>query len=382
MKFQTRALHVGQEPDPGTRATVIPIHPSSTFTLEAPGVTKGYHYSRIGNPTRAALEEVLASLEGGGAALSFASGTAAMWAVVALLKPGERIVAGLDLYGGTHQLLTKVASHHGIATDIVDMRNPARLDAALTPATKLVWVETPGNPLLTIVDIAALAGIIAKRSPKPYFCVDNTFATPCFQNPLGLGADFVVHSTTKYIGGHSDVVGGAVVVKEKGASYDALKFHQSAVGAVPSPFDCWLQVRGLKTLAVRMREHEKNATAVAKFLEGHPAVEWVSYPGLPSHPQHDLAKRQMKGFSGMVTCSLKGGEEAAVKLVTRTRIFGCATSLGGVESLIAYVPVMTHFDMSEEERARQGITPGTVRMSVGIEDAGDLIADLEQALGA
>lgn len=380
MKFQTRALHIGQEPDPATRATVIPVHLTSTFTLEAPGVTKGYHYSRIGNPTRAALEEVLASLQGGAAALSFASGTAAMWAVVALLKPGEHVVASLDLYGGTHQLLTKVGPHHGIATDIVDMRDPARLEAALTPATRLVWVETPGNPMLTILDIAVLAGIIEKRSPKPYLCVDNTFATPYFQDPLALGADFAVHSTTKYIGGHSDVVGGAVVVKAKDAAYDALKFHQSAVGAVPSPFDCWLQVRGLKTLAVRMCEHEKNATAVANFLAGHQAISWVSYPGLPSHPQHDLAKHQMTGFGGMVTCDLKGGEKAAMGLVTRTRIFGCATSLGGVESLIAYVPVMTHFHMTEEERARQGITPGTVRLSVGIEDAEDLIADLEQAL--
>ncbi len=380
MRFATRAIHVGQEPDPATGATIVPIYQTSTYTQDAPGEHRGYEYSRTANPTRSALEECVASLEGADHGLAFASGLAATIAAMSLLSPGDHIVAGDDLYGGTYRLFDKVLPRTGgLEFTYADTTDPKAVEEALRPETKLLWIETPTNPMLTLSDIARLSEMARERGAM--VAVDNTFASPYFQNPLSLGADVVVHSTTKYMGGHSDVVGGAVATSDPDL-YEGMKFYQNAAGGVPGPFDSWLVLRGLKTLAVRMRQHEENALAVAEFLQGHPQVETVSYPGLPSHPQHELAKRQMSGFSGMVSFTLKGGAEAAYAAVQRTRVFSFAESLGGVESLITHPATMTHAAIPREQREARGVTDGLMRLSVGIEDKEDLIADLEGAISS
>ncbi len=376
--FATRAIHVGQEPDPATGAAIVPIYQTSTYTQEAPGRHKGYEYSRTANPTRTALEECVASLEGAEYGLAFASGLAATVATMSLLSSGDHVVAGDDLYGGTYRLFDKVLPRTGGLEFIyADTTDPASVERALRPETKLLWIETPTNPLLTLSDIQELAEMAHGRGAV--VAVDNTFASPYFQKPLGLGADIVVHSTTKYMGGHSDVVGGAAVTSDPDF-YEAMKFYQNAAGGVPGPFDSWIVLRGLKTLAVRMRQHEENALAVARFLEGHPEVETVNYPGLPSHPQHELAKKQMSGFSGMVSFTLKGGAEAAYAAVQKTEVFHFAESLGGVESLITHPATMTHAAIPREQREARGVTDGLMRLSVGIEDKEDLIADLDRAI--
>ncbi len=378
MKFATRAIHVGQDPDPATGATIVPIYQTSTYTQEAPGQHKGYEYSRTGNPTRTALEECVAALEGAEHGLAFASGLAATTAVMSLLGPGDHIVAGDDLYGGSYRLFDKVLQRsNGLDFTFVDTTDPEAVEAALRPETKMLWIETPTNPMLTLSDVALLSEMAHGRGAT--VAVDNTFASPYFQQPLSLGADIVVHSTTKYMGGHSDVVGGAVMTSD-GHAYEKIKFYQNAAGAVPGAFDSWIVLRGLKTLAVRMRQHEENALAVARFLQDHPQVATVNYPGLPSHPQHELAKRQMSGFSGMVSFTLKGGAEAAYAAVQKTEVFHFAESLGGVESLITHPATMTHAAIPKEQRESRGVTDGLLRLSVGIEDAEDLVADLEQAI--
>ncbi len=376
--FATRAIHAGQEPDQATGATIVPIYQTSTYTQEAPGRHKGYEYSRTANPTRTALEECVASLEGAEYGLAFASGLAATVATMSLLSSGDHVVAGDDLYGGTYRLFDKVLPRTGgLEFTYADTTDPTSVERALRPETKLLWIETPTNPLLTLSDIQELSEMAHGRSAV--VAVDNTFASPYFQNPLALGADIVVHSTTKYMGGHSDVVGGAVVTSDPDF-YEAMKFYQNAAGGVPGPFDSWIVLRGLKTLAVRMRQHEENALAVARFLEGHPEVETVNYPGLPSHPQHELAKKQMSGFSGMVSFTLKGGAEAAYAVVQKTEVFHFAESLGGVESLITHPATMTHAAIPREQREARGVTDGLMRLSVGIEDKEDLIADLDRAI--
>jgi cystathionine beta-lyase/cystathionine gamma-synthase len=378
MQFETRAIHVGQAPDPATGATIPPIYQTSTYTQEGLGQHKGYEYSRTGNPTRTALEQCLASLENAAHGLAFASGLAATSAVLNLLSAGDHVVAAEDLYGGTYRLFERVYRRYGLDFTYVDAREPENLRAALRPETRLLWIETPTNPLLHLVDIAAAAEI-ARGAGVP-LAVDNTFASPYFQRPLDLGAAIVVHSTTKYIGGHSDVIGGAVLTSDN-ALYETVKFHQNALGGVPGPMDCWLALRGVKTLALRMREHERNAMAVAEFLAAHPAVEKVYYPGLADHPQHELARRQMSGFGGIVSFVVRGDQSRVEAVLRGTRLFSLAESLGGVESLISHPATMTHAAIPAAERARRGISDSLIRLSVGIEAAEDLVADLAGALG-
>lgn len=377
MEFETRAIHDGQAAEPLTGAVAVPVYQTSTYQQDGIGRPRAYEYSRTGNPTRRALEEALASLESGAHGLAFASGVAATTAVFQLLSPGDHVVAGDDLYGGTYRLLEKVYRPWGVEVDYADSTSPAAFAAALRPNTRLIWVETPTNPLLKLVDLAAVAK--AARPAGALLAVDNTFASPYFQRPLELGADVVVHSTTKYLGGHSDVVGGAVVVRREDL-FHKLHFYQNAAGAIPGPWDSWLVLRGLKTLAVRMREHERNALHLARLLENHPAVERVHYPGLASHPQHKLARRQMSGFGGMLAVELKGGFAAVERFVARLKVFTLGESLGGVESLASYPPRMTHASLPAEERKRRGIRDNLVRLSVGIEHAQDLEADLLGAL--
>jgi cystathionine beta-lyase/cystathionine gamma-synthase len=372
--FATRAIHAGQEPDSATGAVIVPIYQTSTFAQESVGVHKGYEYARSGNPTRTALEIALAALDSGTHALAFASGLAAETTALLLLSAGDHVIGGDDAYGGTYRLFTKVFARHGISFDFVDTRDPEEVAEAIRPETKLVWLETPTNPLLKLANIAKIAELARPRGVLTL--VDNTFASPYLQRPLEQGADIVLYSTTKYMGGHSDVVGGALVLKDA-ELYERLKFLQNAAGGVPGPFDSWLVLRGLKTLAVRMRAHCENGMAVARFLEQHAAVEQVIYPGLPSHPQYDLAQRQMRGFGGMVSLLLKGGESAAHTLITRTKLFTLAESLGGVESLIELPAAMTHASVAGSPLE---VPAGLVRLSVGIEEPEDLIADLEQAL--
>ena len=379
MRFATRAIHAGQPADPVTGATILPIYQTSTFTQEEIGRHKGYEYSRTGNPTRAALETCLASLEEGGHGLAFSSGLAATAAVLSMLRPGDHVVAAEDLYGGTYRFFERICRPNQISFTYVDARQPGVFEQELQAATKLVWIETPTNPLLQLVDIAAVMKVCRPRGIP--VVVDNTFASPFFQKPLVLGAEIVVHSTTKYLGGHSDVVGGAVITNDRWA-YEQMKFYQNAAGGVPGPFDAWLTLRGLKTLALRMRQHEQNALQIARFLETLPAVARVDYPGLPAHPQHGLAAAQMSGFGGMVTFHLHGGRAEANRLVKALRVFSFAESLGGVESLACHPATMTHASIPESERLRRGITEGTIRLSVGIEEEEDLIADLQQALKA
>jgi cystathionine beta-lyase/cystathionine gamma-synthase len=368
---------VGQEPEPATGAVTVPIYQTATFAQESVGRHKGYEYARTGNPTRTALEQCVASLESGHHGLAFSSGMAAEAAVTYLLHGGDHIVAHDDLYGGTSRLFDRLLAGFGVQIDYVDATDPANVARALRPTTRLVWLETPTNPLLRIIDIAAV--VHAAHAAGALVVVDNTFASPYFQRPLELGADVVVHSATKYLGGHSDVVLGVLVTREEGLA-DRLRFIQNAAGAVPGPLDCWLVLRGLKTLALRMRQHEANAQAVARFLQQHPRVTRVLYPGLESHPGHAVAARQMSGFGGMVSAEVEGGQPAAYRVLSRIRLFTLAESLGGVESLIEHPGGMTHASVPPERRAAIGIGDGLIRLSVGIEDEADLLADLEQAL--
>ncbi|WP_439629279.1 cystathionine gamma-synthase [Gemmata sp.] len=375
--FSTRAIHAGQDADPATGATVVPIYATSTYTQAAPGDHKGYEYSRSGNPTRTALETALAALEEGERGLAFASGLAATTAVfAALLRPGDEVAASSDMYGGTFRLLDKVFKPWGLSARYTDDASPAGFEAILTPKTKLVWIETPTNPLLQVLDIAAIAEVAHKHGAT--FVVDNTFASPYLQQPIKLGADLVVHSTTKYLGGHSDVVGGCAVGPK--ALMDPIKFYQNAAGGVPGPFDSYLVLRGLKTLAVRMDRHGDNAVSLASWLVKHPAVAQVYYPGLPDHPGHAVAKKQMRNFGGMISLKLKGGIPAAKLFLTRTKLFSLAESLGGVESLVCHPTTMTHASIPKEVREARGVDDGLIRLSVGIEDLADLRADLERAL--
>ena len=380
MKFSTRAIHVGQEADPTTGATIVPVYQTTTYTQDAVGEHKGFDYSRTINPTRLALEKQLASLEGGAHSYAFASGMAATAAVLNLLSAGDHAVVTDDLYGGTYRLFSRVLNRYGLDFTYVDMSDVGAVRAAVRPNTKLFWLETPTNPLLKLIDIAALREA-ADAAPRGdiIVAVDNTFATPYFQQPLALGADVVVHSTTKYIGGHSDVVGGVAITNDD-AIADVIKFHQNAEGGVPGPHDAWLTMRGAKTLALRMQAHARNAQAVAEFLEAHPEVDRVYYPGLLSHPQHALAKRQMSGFGGMVSFVLKGPQSRALDFAHRLRYFSLAESLGGVESLICHPARMTHGSIPKEDRERRGVTDGLLRLSVGIEDVEDLLDDLGSAL--
>lgn len=373
-RFETRAIHDGQPPDPATGAVIPPIYQTATYAQDAPEVHKGYDYSRTANPTRAALESVLASLEDGQYGLAFASGMAAITTTAYLLGPGDHVVAPDDVYGGTHRLFHQVLRRYGVETAFVDMTDLTRIEAALTARTRFVLVETPTNPYLKILDIAAIGELAHARDAL--VVVDNTFATPYLQRPLALGADIVVHSTTKYLGGHSDVVGGAVVTSSRDV-FDTLKFHQNAAGAVPGPFDCWLVLRGIKTLAARMDRHSANAMAVAEFLRTQPGVAQVFYPGLPDHPGHTTATRQMAGFGGMVSFILRGGEPAARRVAAATEVFTLAESLGGVESLLDHPSSMTHATLSGSPLQ---VDPGLLRLSVGLEHPADLIDDLAQAL--
>lgn len=377
MKFNTRAIHAGQEPDPTTGAIMTPIYQTSTYVQSSPGVHTGYEYSRTKNPTRQALEDCLAALEHGKHGLAFGSGCAATTTVLHLLKQGDHIVCCDDVYGGTFRLFDKVLSQNGLEFSFVDLTDPAALEAAIKPNTKMLWLETPTNPMLKLLDIEALC--TAAKAKGLLSVVDNTFMSPYFQQPLALGADIVVHSMTKFINGHSDVVGGAVITKSDELS-DRLHFLQNSIGAVLGPTDSFYVLRGIKTLGIRMQRHEENAKVIAEFLENHPRISKVIYPGLPSHPQHELAKRQMSGFGGMITAYIDGDLDDARRFLEKTKIFSLAESLGGVESLIEHPAIMTHASVPPENRAKLGITDGLIRLSVGIEDIEDLVEDLRNAL--
>ena len=378
-RFETLAIHAGQSPDPTTGAIMTPVYLTSTYVQAGPGEHKGYEYSRTKNPTRDALQGCLAALEGAKHGLCFASGLAATDCILHLLSAGDHVLVSDDVYGGTFRIFDKVFRRLGIEFSYVDMSDPAQIDAGFRPNTKLVWAESPTNPMLKIVDLARLAEAARKRGAISV--VDNTFATPFFQRPIELGIDVVAHSMTKYLNGHSDVVGGAVMTSDAGL-HERLKFLQNAVGGVSSPFDSFLVLRGLKTLHVRMERHGENALRVARFLEGHAQVEKVTYPGIESHPQHALAMRQMKGGGGMLTFVLSGGLEAARAFLKNLKVFACAESLGGVESLIEHPAIMTHASVPAETRARLGIADGFIRVSCGIEHVDDLIADLERGFAA
>ena len=378
MGFGTDAIHAGQSPDPVTGAIMTPVYLTSTYKQVEPGVlTGGFDYARTNHPTRAALERNLAALEGARHGLCFASGCAATNTVMALLKSGDHVVSCRDLYGGSYRLFTQVYERFGVEFTFVNAHRLDEIEPAIRNNTKLLWLETPSNPQLTITDIAAAAAIGRRHGVK--VCVDNTFATPYLQRPLSLGADIVVHSTTKYLGGHSDVVGGAVLLDDA-AVYDRLKFLQNSIGAVPGPLDCFLVLRGTKTLHVRMERHCENGRRVAAFLAEHPDVNHVHYPGLAEFPNHDVAKRQMRDFGGMISVELKGGLERNRRFCASTKVFTLAESLGGVESLLGHPMTMTHASIPPEERAKSGLPDALVRLSVGIEDVDDLIEDLAQAI--
>jgi cystathionine beta-lyase/cystathionine gamma-synthase len=379
MRIETISIHVGQKPDPVTGSVIVPVYQTSTYEQDGIGTPRGYAYSRAGNPTREALETVLASLEGGKFGLAFASGVAATTAVFhALLKKGDHAVVGDNIYGGTYRLLENIFRPWGMEITYVETDNVRAFSNALRPETRLIWVETPTNPLLKIVDLERIS--LMARQGKCILAVDNTFATPCFQRPLEYGAHVVVHSTTKYIAGHSDIIGGATVTSDEEIQ-QLLKKYQCNAGAVPSPWDCWLALRGIKTLSIRMREHEQNALYLANYLENHPQVEKVYYPGLSSHKDHVIAKKQMSGFGGMIGMELLGGFAAVEKFIGKLKFFTLAESLGGVESLVSCPAKMTHSIFSIEQREKMGIKDNLVRLSVGIEHREDLKEDLEQALG-
>jgi cystathionine gamma-lyase len=375
--FSTRAVHAGQDPDPHTGAVVVPIYQTSTFAQQGVGKHKGYEYSRTANPTRTALETCIATLEGGRRGMAFASGMAAEAAIMQLLKPGDHTVAVDDIYGGTYRLFRQVLEPLGLTFSFVDGTDLKAVERAFSKNTRLVWLESPTNPLLKLVDIQSVSTLA--RARQALVVVDNTFMSPYFQRPLSLGADIVVHSSTKYLGGHSDVIGGALVLNREDLE-ERLAFLQNAVGGVPGPLDAWLVLRGLKTLAVRMREHDRNARLVAAFLAEHPKVEHVFYPGLPNNPQRELARKQMSGFGGMISFEVRGGLEPARRVVERTQLFTLAESLGGVESLIELPAAMTHASIPPAVRREHGVADGLVRISVGIEDVADLISDLDRAL--
>jgi cystathionine beta-lyase/cystathionine gamma-synthase len=377
MKFATRAVRAGIKPDPTTGAIVPPIYQTSTYVLEEVGKNKGFDYTRASNPTRAVLEANLASLEGGEYCVSFSSGLSAVDAVTRLLSAGDHIVSTDDVYGGVYRQFQQIHSRFGLSVTFVDSCDPDNVSNAIKDNTKMIWIETPTNPLLKVTDLEAMVAIGKERGIP--VAVDPTFATPALLRPLDLGVDLVVHSTTKYLSGHNQIIGGAVVTKS--ADYfDRLKFMQKSIGAVSSPFDCWLTLLGLKTLPIRMQRHSANGMAVARYLSEHPKVERVSYPGLPSHPQHEIAKRQMSDFSGMVTFELKGGLESGRTLMNSVRLCSLAESLGSVETMVTHPATMTHGDVPKAEREARGLTDGLVRISVGIEDVDDIIADLAQAL--
>jgi len=379
MKFATKAIHAGVEPDPTTGAIMTPIYQTSTYVQAAPGDHKGYEYSRTHNPTRTALQNALAALENGKHGLCFSSGMASIDAIIKLLKPGDEVVSTNDLYGGTYRLFTKIFEGFGVKFHFTDMNELKNVEAAMNANTKLIWAETPTNPMLRIIDIAGLAAIAKKHSCL--LGVDNTFATPYLQNPIDLGADIVMHSVTKYLGGHSDLVMGALVVNDD-ALAERLAFIQNSTGATPGPQDCFLVLRGLKTLHLRMQRHCENGKVVAEFLAQHPKVDKVYWPGFATHPNHDVAKRQMRGFGGMMSFTLKGDDMAdATRVLSSTKLFALAESLGGVESLLGHPASMTHASIPREERLKSGLADTLIRLSVGVEDAEDLVEDLREALG-
>lgn len=378
-QFETRAVHAGIEPEATSGAVMTPIFQTSTYAQASPGEHKGYEYSRTDNPTRTVLQTQLADLESANHALVFSSGLASIDAVLNTLSAGDHIVAGDDLYGGTYRLFTKVAERRGLTFSFVRAQDPAAVAEAMTDRTRLVWIESPTNPLMNLVDIRAVAEVA--HAGGALVGVDNTFMSPYFQRPLEQGADIVMHSMTKYLNGHSDVVMGALMMRDS-ALYGRLKFLQNSIGAVPGPFDCWLVLRGLKTLALRMKQHAANAQIIAEWLEAHPKVERVVYPGLASHPQHELAKRQADGFGGMITFFLKGGLEESQRFLSAVKLHTLAESLGGVESLIEHPAIMTHASVPPEIRAQIGLSDNLIRVSAGIEAVEDLIADLEQAMEA
>jgi cystathionine beta-lyase/cystathionine gamma-synthase len=379
--FETLAIHAGQPPEAATGAVVTPIYQTSTYAQAQVGVTKGFDYSRTANPTRAALESCIAALEGEKVdrpvyGLAYASGMAAINAVLSLVKPGEHVLASNDVYGGTYRLFERVLADYGLKFSYIDVSDADQVEANLRPETRLVWIETPTNPLMKIADIAEISTRIKAGHPNTWVAVDNTFASPYLQQPLALGADFSVHSTTKYLAGHSDVVGGALATPDK-AAYERLKFLQNAAGAIPGPMDCWLTLRGIKTLALRMERHSSNAARIAEYLRGRPEIAQVLYPGLEEHPNHAVAARQMRAFGGMISIILKGGGPAARRMAEATRYFALAESLGGVESLIEVPAAMTHASVAGSPLE---VPAGLVRLSVGIEQVDDLLADLEQAV--
>lgn len=379
MRFGTLAIHAGQQPDPTTGAIMTPVYFTSTYVQDGPGGHKGYEYSRTRNPTRVALEDCLAALEGAKYGAAFGSGCASSDMLMHLLSAGDHVICSDDVYGGTFRLMDKVYARHGLSFSFVDMTDVKNIEAAIRPETKMLWVETPTNPMLKLIDLEAVAELAKKRSLISV--CDNTFMTPYFQRPLDFGFDVVTHSTTKYLNGHSDVVGGFACTSRKDLA-DRMYFLQNAVGGVPGPMDSFLVLRGVKTLHVRMDRHVHNAEQIAAFLTTHPKVNKVTWPGLTTHPQHALAKRQMKGFGGMMTFEIKGGVEAARRFLKTVKIFACAESLGGVESLIEHPAIMTHASIPRENREKLGITDGFIRLSVGIEDANDLIDDLKAAFDA
>ncbi len=377
--FETRAIHAGQAPDPTTGAIVTPLFLTSTYTHSSPGVHQGYDYTRSGNPTRRAFEDCVANLEGARFGFAMASGSAGTATIVHMLSAGDHVVACDDMYGGTYRQFERVFKQQGIEFSYVDMADPNNLAKAMRKNTRLVWVETPSNPLLKVVDIAKAAEIA--HASKALIAVDNTFMSPYFQRPIALGADLVMHSTTKYINGHSDLVGGVLITDDE-ALAERLKFMSNAIGGIQSTFDAYMCLRSLKTLAIRMRAHESNALAVARFLEAHPKIAGVRFTGLQSHPQHDLANRQMTGHGGMLTCNVAGDLEATRRFLSSVRVFSLAESLGGVESLIEHPAIMTHASLPQSVREQLGIGDNLVRVSVGIEDEADLIRDLDRALAA
>ena len=378
MKFATKAIHAGQEPDPTTGAIMTPIYQTSTYVQEAPGTNKGYGYARGKNPTRTALEKCIAALENAKHGLCFSSGMGATDAVAKLLRPGDEVITGDDLYGGTYRMFTKVFAHYGIKFHFIDLKNPANIKKHINEKTKLLWVETPTNPTMQIVDISACAKVASEH--KLIFAVDNTFASPYLQNPMDLGADIVMHSVTKYLGGHSDVIMGALCMNDD-KLYEQLYFILNSCGANPGPMDSFLVLRGIKTLHVRMQRHCENGKKVAEYLKTHPKVDKVYWPGFPDHPNHEIAKKQMRDFGGMISFTMKNATlESTFKLASSFKVFSLAESLGGVESLINHPATMTHASIPKEERERVGVTDSLLRLSVGIEDIDDLIGDLKQAL--
>ncbi|MEZ4775285.1 MAG: cystathionine gamma-synthase [Bacteroidia bacterium] len=378
MKFGTKTVHAGVSPDPATGAIMTPIYQTSTYVQAAPGDHKGYEYSRTHNPTRTALEQSLAALENGKYGICFSSGMAATDAIIKLLNPGDEVISCNDLYGGTYRIFTKVFGRFGIRATFIDMSDPAHFAAAISPQTKMVWIETPTNPLMNVIDISEMVAIA--KAHQITVVVDNTFASPYLQNPLDLGADLVVHSLTKYLNGHSDVVMGAIITSSDSLN-EQIRFIQNACGAVPGPQDSFLTLRGIKTLHLRMQRHCENGAKIAEFLSAHPKVERVYWPGLPSHPNHSVAKKQMRGFGGMLSFTLKDDRmESALKVLSGTHLFSLAESLGGVESLIGHPASMTHASIPREERLKSGLKDTLIRLSVGIEDVEDLIEDLDRAI--